>query len=490
MYYNMAENSYASGVPSALSFALSKVQGVSVNSFNITSTTATSVAPNSQIRFLLPTAGMLDFKTLRLTFNVKTTEQNASASGIRLPPSVHMFQRVQVTCGGVTIAQGNSFFGIQQDCKAIVENKPFDPVVEHGQVVSRFDVQGKLIAGLNSAGSETYDSGLGANSTLFSVGLGDLAHISPRVVDLTLLPQIEVIFYTAPNNVLSAVGNGALAGETISMITNNTNNAPTYVIERPTMVANMYSLQDGAYSMALASRMRDLGFLELVYPQHLAFSQNWARSSRFSLSAMSLDKLHAVWRRNAGTYAHATIGGVVQMAGYAQKDYAQGSQYNYLGVGSAGAGDARYRNRCNYFSAPTLDPSYNATHTTASDYGQTATTELTLQFKINSAQVPQFLANQTQWAEITKWANNVDKLDCQSLPEYLNNKFVISYPLNLPSNEWEKKCISGLDTRASNTFVELTATGNADSGNFDVIIFAEVSSILRVGAGKAIEVLM
>jgi hypothetical protein len=362
-------------------------------------------------------------------------------------------------------------------------------------MVTEYDYCGTHITAPNTAGSEKYAEGLGKNSTLFSIDLGDVAKISPRIVPLDLMGQVEIIFYTAPNSVLSAVKGKDNTGSGNAMTLSNTDStANTYTITKSSLVANMYSLEDGAFSMAVASRIRDTGFVEMCFPQHLAFSQAWNGSARFALSAMSLNKLHALWRRNTGTYAFATQGGAIPVAGGSTNLLTQGPRYPWLGGIGSGQGISKYRGRVQHFSAPTLHPGFDddVNNGTALNYGASDVVEpLKLQYKINSAQVPNFQANQSQWAELTKWANNVDKLDCQSTVEYLFNKFVISYPLELPHNAWEPKTISGLDTRATSTFITLEGTGNVNvASQYDVLILAEVSTLLRIGAGKSLEVLM
>jgi len=173
-----------SSVPSSLSYALNRVNSVSINSFQINSTSASSVLANSQIRFLLPTSGMLDFKTLRLHFAVELTEGGTN-SGARLPAGIkHLFNRVHVQVGGVTIAQGTNFFGIQSDALSIVSDKPPSLVSEHGEMVTEYDYAGTHITASNTAGSEKYATGLGKNSTLFSIDLGVVAKFFPRFFPL------------------------------------------------------------------------------------------------------------------------------------------------------------------------------------------------------------------------------------------------------------------------------------------------------------------
>jgi hypothetical protein len=214
---------------------------------------------------------------------------------------------------------------------------------------------------------------------------------------------------------------------------------------------------------------------------------------------MSLNKLHALWRRNTGNTddtagSFGTIGGAVQVAGYAMDAVDLGAQYPWNGAGNlAKAGVAKFAGRCQVYSLPTSTPAHNAStaNGTAFNYTAGGVDEARLQFKVNSAQVPQYQANQTQWLSITNWANNVESSSSKSLPESLFNKYVITYPFELPHASYEKKTISGLDTRASNTFISLEGTGNIDTaGNYDCLILAEVSSLVRVGAGKSLELLL
>ena len=77
------------------------------------------------------------------------------------------------------------------------------------------------------------------------------------------------------------------------------------------------------------------------------------------------------------------------------------------------------------------------------------------------------------------------------MPQYLTNYHCFAIPLELPSSAYDKKTISGLNTNSTNCFIELTSNGaNVDTaGNYDVLVFATCDTILRVGEGKAIEVL-
>ena len=461
------------GVPQALSHAISKIQGVSVNTFQITPVSGSqSVSAGGQIRIQLPTNTLCDMKTSKLHFSVTTAGTNT-----RLPNGVKsLFERVQIMAGGVSVYQGNNFFNIQEYAYSVVKNKPYNKDTEHGYVAVTADSQG---GDLNATAREDYATGLG-KGTVFSMDLGEMAEISPRVVDLSLIPQLEVIFYLAPNTVLSAPAGIVQHGTGDADFTDDnaelTNQA--FTITNPVFLANCYSMADGMYSLAMAQRIQDLGFLELTFPQTLAFNQSWAGSARQSVGAMSINRVHVCWRPSA----YATRGAPVLVAGSPATSVAGLPTYPYLGgCFVPGAGKSEFQSKYQRLQAPVADGGTNG------KYFNT-TNPLQIQLKMNSSNVPQFLPNQNQWMELTKWANNVDELAVDSAIEYLHNKFCISYPFNLPHNKWEKPCISGLDTRSANSYLEIIGTNSATTG-YDCLVLVETSSILRVGAGKAIELL-
>lgn len=478
-----------SSVPACLSYALNKVNGVSVNTFSINSLSESDVGSNSIIRFHLPSAGLCDMKTLKLNFSVLGSP---TGSGLRFPAGIkHLISKVEVMCGSTVIAQGNNFFGLQEDIKSIVTGTEVPRDTEHGEMATRFDYAGANI-GASANRSEEYDTGIGAVGPMFSCDLGDICQVSPRIIPLDLLGTVEIVIYTASPNVLSRVKGPDPIGGTNPMTTvASAGSAVDFTIKNASLVANMYALEESAYSMAISSRIRDQGALELYIPQHVAFQQPFSGDARIGLSAMCINKLHAVFRRNNGQYDYQSQGPAVNVTGYARNTVNAGVQYGWLGCGSVNlAGATQYRGRVQHLSAPTLHPGYNDGSSGASDYSATDITDsLRFQFKINSAGCPQFQANQSQWNSLTKWANNTEKLSVESHVEYLHNKFVISYPLNLPSNEFERPTLSGLDTRSSSSEISLVGSGNVDTSNYDVLLLAELGTILKVGAGRSLELL-
>lgn len=478
----------ASGIPSALSYSLNTLgAGTSFNSFELAPSTGTSsVSPNGQIRFLLPNVGLLDMKSSKMTFSVTTT----ASTGARLPAHTDsLFSRLEVKAGGVSIYAGNSFHNVLENIKYNMGTKTACGVTGHKDVLDAGDHEGKYTGAAGT--SESY-AALGAANNLFSVDLGDMANIQPRLLMLELLPTLEIILTVADTHAIASIKQGAIGtGGTDGTGTAHASSATaTFAITNPRMYVNMYSLASGAYHQAIRSRMADVGYLSLCYDNNICFNSTFTGSSRFSLSAMSLKRLTAVFRKTSAT----TVGGLVPIVGHAKADHdGDGAVYGIFGSSLLDkAGTAKYQVKSQQFCLPTADPAHNDSNETTALGLYDATTPCNLQFKIQSAQVPQYFAGVDQQSELTKLAYNVEKFGkAEIMPQYLANYHAFAIPLSLPESPYDKKTISGLSTQGTNAFLELTSNGaNVDTaGNYDVLIFATCDQILRVGEGKQIELL-
>lgn len=477
----------ASGIPSALSYSLNTLQGTSFNSFELApSTGASSVSPNGQIRFMLPNVGLLDMKSSKMTFSVTTT----ASVGCRLPAHTDtLFSRLEVKAGGVTIYAGSNFHGVLENIKYNMGTKVGCGVTGHKDVLDCGDAAGVYTGAANK--EESYAAGLGAVNNIFSVDLGDMAHIQPRLLDVSLLPSLEIIFTVADKNVLASIKQGNLGNASNGATTAHASaSTATFSITNPRMYVNMYSLASGAYQQAIRARMNDVGYLSLCYDSNLCFNSTFTGSSRFSLSAMSLKRLTTVFRKTTAT----DIQGLIPIVGTARVDHdGDGAVYGILGSSLLDkSGIAEYQVAIQQTCLPTSDPAAGASLDTSAFGLYDGTSPCNLQYKIQSAQVPQYFAGVDQQAELTKLAYNVDEFaKARVMPQYLQNYHAFAVPLELPSSPYDKKTISGLNTNSTNAFIELTSNGaNVDTaGNYEVLVFATIDTILRVGEGKAIEVL-
>jgi len=496
------QNSAMSGsIPSTLSLAVSKIAGISTNSFKITpSVGAGNSGAGQQIRILLPTAGFLHLPSTKLYFSV-----TATTNGARLPRfTSSLFQRIQLTCGGVTISSGNPNHGVVECVKNIVQDKHRCLASEHPEMVLGMDYLGNIFdyganGGQATAAPESY-AGAGAKD-MFSVDLGDFFQsLRPNYIDLALMGQLEVVLTVAENTVLSTVAGTLDNGAAANNFTRDGGGAATFEIVNPVCVANMVSFLDSSYPMALRQKIVDKGYVQYHFNEHITFQQSFNGNSRFNLAAASLNKLHTVFRR-AGT----AQSGAIPIAGAAGS---QGSSapsacvYPWNGgttttVGVAGGatiavagGPQLYQGRLQQFKVPQTAPAQGVASVNsgaAFDYSASAPVEL--QYRINSTQVPNMFMTPQQVCEVTKYSNGLESFKgINSYIEFLFNKFVMSYRFNLVTNPYDVPTISGLDSRNANSMIEVVSQGtNAAVTGFDSIIIADITKLLRVGDGKQIE---
>ncbi len=482
-------------VPSVLSYALNQIQSVSVQSFQIQSSTgAGSVNPNGSIRFNLPQTGLMDFHTSKVYFSCTLT-----GAGARLPAYIdNLFSGIRVTAGGMTLIQNNNLHGVISTLEYESGQYECDPLTGHKDVLDKTDAVGQSIAADDAI--ESYGAGAGLYSRLFAVHLGALKTMCPRLVDLSLLPSIQVELIVSPASVIPAVKKTIQRGQASSIVVAN-GSTPSFTIDRPVLNANCYAMLSSAYSNGVRQRIADNGSITMKYKQDLAFTQNWTGSNRFSVASNSIDKITALWRLKdyqVGGLGLVPVNG--RCAGLATAD---GGTNGTTGGGElAKTGQRHYQAPCNVFQIPLSAPTPDDPTGTRADgltatgefmsYGEEQAASLDFNFSINSARYPQYDMGVGECLNMSLHANNVKKLpNCESLGEFMGNKFHVAIPLCLPENSYDKPTVSGLSTLGSNSFFEVKSVGAGnDATNFESIVLVQTSSLLRIGAGKQLEVVL
>jgi len=246
----------------------------------------------------------------------------------------------------------------------------------------------------------------------------------------------------------------------------------------------------GSYAQAVRAKMSDVGYLSLCYDNTLVFNQTWTGSTRFSLSANSLKRLTAVFRRKT---AASTIEGAVPIVGGAAADFdGDGAVYGIYGSSNGnGRGIQEFQTAGEQYSLPTAAPTSSASKESGAAFLYTTAGGVNLNWKIQSAQVPNYFATVAEQAELTKHAYNIDEFPkARLMAQYLYNFHAFAIPLGLPETPLDRKLISGLNTNATNAFISLESAGsNRDVTNYDCFVLACTDVILRVGEGKSIEVI-
>ena len=172
----------------------------------------------SIITFELPSNTLLDFSSIQLWFNAKTTGANS-----RLPNNISsLIERYSLECGGQTIAQGFSGYNLVKNVKDYLTkeqvgsgyHKPFG---HYRMSRAIYSVNGGPIT---AADPQDYSSD-NSVETPFCIDewVGFLGECKPSIIDTSLLGSLTLKFYLAGDSVLSQSGGNGVGTTTVGSIT-------------------------------------------------------------------------------------------------------------------------------------------------------------------------------------------------------------------------------------------------------------------------------
>jgi hypothetical protein len=454
-----------------------------------------AITANKIIRFSLPSNCLLNTRGISFNFNA---DANAVASaGGRLPADLSsLIDRVELSSGGVQIAQGANGYGLIVAMKKALTVDKCDVALGHPEIVratSYVDgggdwATGSSIAALTSTKNENYRADAGQVPFAITNWEGFLGSVQPSIIDTSLLSDLTLTLYLADNSVCSSSAGVALNGTGSTDITDvNTTAQAQYQIRDFHLIVETLGLADSVYDMMIEKRISQVGYVELPFKSFYTFNDTHSGTTRFTVASQSLDRVWVGFRNST----YADLAAPVKVAGY--KDSG--------GYVSGVAGGATYASPFD-MGKPTYDvggilgtnaEKYRGNYFTFVESLASAGTPATYQFNFNGSFIPQFKASAEQMLTVSR--NSVPTIDMgtgkypvslMTLDQYKRNFFVNCVRLNLPQSE-ENREISGADTRGISLNAYFTSTGFSSGKN--IFIVCECTSSLRIGAGRQIEVI-
>ena len=487
-----------------LTYFVERLQGFSTNTFKLETQNKSTAKQNDIISFDLPSNAILNLRSLKVWCNASANASTGANSGARLCPMNDLVERVEVSVGGIVLSQGTNFVNVLGEVMTALTSESPDSVTGHPEYVRNISYVNSLGAGaavLTGALNEDYSL-----ATTLSTGVkfcidkfpGFLATADPKLLDTSIMPDIRVRLYMASDNVLTT-SVGTAMGDAIAIVGPPAFEAGIaaaggvgggkYELSEIHATIEAIGLADMTYDQMISEQMSRQSYLEIPYKSYTAYQETHSGASRFTLSTQSLDRVWVSWRKTLfnAQAAPVIVNGHKKEGAYVSGDYetdavaqgalAQGTsldlglpQYDVGGVLDTNC--EKYKSQYFNFAAPQEN--------------------LTMQLQLNGAYLPQFSANLGELYGITK-NSMMGSRDAKniSFDQYLNNYCVQCFRLNLPDSEYSRS-ISGLDTRAVN-LQGLVRTENTAAGggrdNLAINIFTEATECLRVGAGRAIEVI-
>ena len=290
-----------------LTYYVERLQGFSTNIFRLESQARTTASPNQIITFDLPSNSIVNLRSFKVFCNCQLTGDNAC-----MPPINDFVERVEVSVGGIVLAQGSNFMNVLQECKKVLGVDYCDAVMSHPEYVRETSyVNGATFA---DPAPESYASSSDPRFCIENLE-GFLSSAEPKLLDTSLIPDLRVRLYMAGVEILSNPAGVILtdeAGTLANSIGANGTADATYTLSDIHAHIECIGLADATYDNMLSSMMSSQGFLEIPYKAYTSFTDTHTGSSRFSVSTASLDLIWIAWRLDG----YDVRGGLKRVAGH------------------------------------------------------------------------------------------------------------------------------------------------------------------------------
>lgn len=480
----------------ALSYFVERLSGFSSNTFVLQPTNQNqNITANDILTFNLPANSILNLRSFAVHFNASCV---GAGAGGRLPPNISsLFERVEVLAGGISLSQGTNFYNVLVAAKQALSGKRPSAVNGHPEMVRSLPTNGGAAIAL--VAPEVYPNANGEAQFCVNHFEGFLSSCEPRLLDSSLLPDLQVRIYLASNAVLASAAGvilgavaapGAVTGPTgrgatalsFNLAAGGTG-AATYVINNLQATIECVSLADQTYDSMLSEQLNSVGYVECPFQTYYGFNNAHGGATRFSVASQSINKCYAVWRAAAyNTQAGPlTVQGYKQLGAFVDPTAGAGVTTLDIGVPQYDVGGVldtnkeKYTNNYFNFKSPAL-------------YAAGIPADVRYQWVMNGANIPQTQMRDEMLFEVAMCAENgYNRLENMSLDQYRQNYFVQCIRMDMPTNDY--RLISGLDSRAVNLQGSYNTTGNIDPAKNQVTLFIQCTASLKIGAGRAIELI-
>ena len=425
--------------PKKLTPVLNRLGGYNNNVYKIMPLNADAITSGKIISVRLPSNALVDMSSFAMHFDIATssngTDQNTR--GVRLPNKLStLIERVEVLCGGQTIQQGFNGYGTAKHILDTVGGsackKYSRQVLDHDFVLGSTGngPYGALDTALSATVNESYaNASTTGPAFIISDWLGFIGECVPKVLDLGLMSEVQIRITLANKNVLVKAA--------------ETTDPSDFTLSNVYFTLNTLSV-DGVYETLLEDKIKRDGFLEIPYKNYFTTFSTHTGSTRFSNSSQSIDRIFAVLR-DTGNLGNKTAEVVSEGPGRLEQTAQKITKYLK-------------------FECPSTVTGW--------------------QFQINNVLYPQYLANPIDAYRMLELAADSKVMEIPCAEAFLNQYAIFPVRLNCDN---EVGHINGFDSRNTNSIMEFTTQGTVNRESF---ILVETTATLKVGAGKAMEIVL
>lgn len=426
-----------SGYPRNLSYFVRKLNNYSRNTFKLQTLNQSTASASQIITVDLPNNALVDLNTLSWYFEGTCTGTGGAA---QLPRNIEsIIERVEVEVNGQLVSGGCASYN--QLWNILADTTFGDDVTNRRRILQNATEVGLAagnlpgITGAIAAGNIANQAAVPFTITNW---LGFLGSCKPEVLDTNLLGNVRVRITLAPTSV-------CVFG------TNTT--AATYSLANMYFSVDTISIDDGNFYSMHEQFLSKGGVYEIPFNNYYSFSQTSGASGalKFSLSTQSLNMVWATF-----------VNGAAGTPSALDTNIASSSFFRRSGAGSGANGDG-----------------------------------MRWQFNINNVYYPNYQLTNTQAYQqmLNAYGLSQDTLGggyrgCDTLTKW-NGRYWVAVQSFCHNTADDERFISGIDTRGNVAQAFFEYSGFSDSATCTTgLVFAQTTSLLRVGAGRQIEVVM
>jgi len=356
-------------------------------------------------------------------------------------------------------------------------------VVRSNSYVDGFGSAGT--ASLLTTANESYITTNGAAQFCMNNFVGFPGTCEPAIQNMALLPDCILNIYLAGNEVLGSCAGPALSGTGSLDIVDAGTATAAFKVYNMHLTIEAIGLASSVYDQVIANEIASVGYVSTNFKNYLSFSDTHTGSTKFSVATQSLDR---VWVGLRAT-AYDTSQLISAVKGYKISG-------GFVSATSAGS-PVLDVGRPLYDIGGVFDTNKELYTTAYFNFSEvanrsSASVPPTFQLQLNGSYIPAYKATVEEMWQVSN--NSVPKVLSEpnskplmiSLDQYRNNFYGWCVRLNLPSDD--VRVASGLDTRSIALQGYINSTGLVSTTN--MIVFAEMTSTLRIGSGRQINLLI
>ena len=433
--------------PRSLSHYLNRLSGYNKNTVKLNVLGSTSASQGDIIQVDLPTNSIVDLSSfcwsLRLAYTAEATTQSMA-----LPQNAEaIIDRLEVQVNGqslINITNYNTLFHTLLYTTATEDYQRMRKISQSNVGAGNEAKNGQAL----DYTCDDADHSPPVREHVIDSWLGFLGNSKPNFIDTSLLGNVRIQI---------TLNNGDIISNTVADAAPALRN---FAITQQHFSVDVISISDGIYDSMIDSMLASGKPIEVPFKNYLSYTHTTGSMNvnmPFSISSQSIDRLWAI-ARDSLYNAAATV--TTNVAAGPGTD-ATGTNYSTL-----------------------AHPYFNFSNRGGTDF----------QFTVNNTTYPSYSSvDARDWQKQLRGAigdqgNMLSGCVPTSLAQYTDNYFAFAVSLEHHSGA-DERFVSGIDTRGASANCMFKSVDGGASGNHQIVVFAELTSILEIKANKVITVI-